>query len=361
MTEANLEAVETPAGEHKPVKARPTTRGPRYEAATAGFRNYWYPVAPSSRLGEKPMPVKMLGEELMFMRHDGTAYAIHDLCAHRGVPLSKGRVYFPGHITCVYHGFTFDLKTGQCSGILTDGPNSPLVARTRVRSYPVAERAGFIWVYMGDRPAPPVEDDIPDEMLVEDVAVECRIAEWKCNWRAAVENGTDHAHALTLHRRDPWWIHKKMPAWRDCETAFTPDGKWLTRKSLETKMSDDYPGLGRWPTGEWYRFSNIKVLSRVRLPGIVAQSFEDFHHLRWAVPVDEHTTRNYQFAVTRGNALKRGWFHLRYWLWIRWMFHVLFNGTDQWLLERLDYSAPEAMFRPDRVIIDWRKWCESAR
>jgi hypothetical protein len=39
----------------------------------------------------------------------------------------------------------------------------------------------------------------------------------------------------------------------------------------------------------------------------------------------------------------------------------VFSRSDQWILEPLDYSAPERMFRPDREIDDGRKPCGSAR
>jgi hypothetical protein len=52
-------------------------------------------------------------------------------------------------------------------------------------------------------------------------------------------------------------------------------------------------------------------------------------------------------------------FRLQYWLWHRWVFHKWFNeGQDKWLVEHLDYSAPEQLFRPDSSIVGLRKYFE---
>src|SRR5262249_46266391 len=94
---------------------------PRYQAAAVGFRNYWYPVMFSSQLGDKPRSITLLGEKICLVRHNGRAYALHDRCPHRGVPLSYGRREFPGTITCAYHAWTYDVTNGRLVGVLTDG------------------------------------------------------------------------------------------------------------------------------------------------------------------------------------------------------------------------------------------------
>src|SRR5438046_8598138 len=87
------------------------TRGPRYDAAALGFRHYWYPGVLSRHLGEKPVGIKILGEDLVFARANGRAYAMRDLCAHKGMPLSMGTCLSQGTLTCAYHGWTYDVAT----------------------------------------------------------------------------------------------------------------------------------------------------------------------------------------------------------------------------------------------------------
>jgi phenylpropionate dioxygenase-like ring-hydroxylating dioxygenase large terminal subunit len=121
----------------------------------------------------KPISVQVLGEKIMLRREKGQVYALHDRCPHRGVPLSHPMATqeFSGTWSCCYHGWTFDLASGELVAAITDGPDSPIAGKCRVRTYPVEERLGLVWLYIGDNPEPPhVETDIPSELLREDTA-----------------------------------------------------------------------------------------------------------------------------------------------------------------------------------------------
>jgi phenylpropionate dioxygenase-like ring-hydroxylating dioxygenase large terminal subunit len=128
------------------VRRRDLSIWPRYAAAATGLRNYWYPVMWSRDLGRKPVALRLCGEPITLLRENGKAYGLFDQCPHRGIPLSVGRQEFPGTWTCRYHGWTFELETGVLKAALTDGPDSPICGKVRVRTYPVEERAGLIWV-----------------------------------------------------------------------------------------------------------------------------------------------------------------------------------------------------------------------
>src|SRR6266849_4656018 len=82
--------------------------GPTYEEAAMGLPNYWYPAMFSVQLGKRPKAVKMLGQDLVFVRFNKKAYALEDRCPHRGIPIHNGKFEFQGGITCIYHGWTFD-------------------------------------------------------------------------------------------------------------------------------------------------------------------------------------------------------------------------------------------------------------
>ena len=137
---------------------------PKYEAAVLGFRNYWYPVSWSRHVTKRPIRVTVAGETIMLIREQGTVRALHDRCPHRGVPLSHPMASqeFAGTWTCCYHGWTFDLETGTLVAAITDGPDSPICGKVAVRTYPVEERIGLVFVYIGDGDPPPVESDIPN-------------------------------------------------------------------------------------------------------------------------------------------------------------------------------------------------------
>src|SRR5690242_3996814 len=98
--------IETPAQApaEQPEENLKTTRGPIYDSAALGFLPYWYPAILSRQLGKKPKAVKLLGEDLVFLRANGKPYALHDRCVHRGVRLSYGTCLSEGTLTCPYHG-----------------------------------------------------------------------------------------------------------------------------------------------------------------------------------------------------------------------------------------------------------------
>src|SRR5439155_4971399 len=142
----------------------------------------------SRSVQDKPVAIQLLDAPIMLLREQGQVRALFNQCPHRGVPLSVGRQEFPGTWTCRYHGWTYDLATGTLKAVITDGPDSPICGKVRVQTFPVEERAGLIWVYVGDEPAPPVEAHIPEEMLHPDSVVAGRITIQKGNWRYACEN-----------------------------------------------------------------------------------------------------------------------------------------------------------------------------
>ena len=189
---------------------------PHYEAAAAGFRGYWYPVVYSSQVTGKPKQITVLGEKIVLIRDGGTVYALKDRCPHRGVPLSQGSQQFPGTISCPYHGWTFDLASGELKAVITDGPQSPICGKVTQPTYPAAERLGTVWVFVGDgEEAPSIDEQLPEELVSNPAVVGSRMQPRVGNWRFACENGYDEGHAKYLHRTSLWRLFKAMPVWNE--------------------------------------------------------------------------------------------------------------------------------------------------
>jgi len=74
------------------------------------------------------------GREIVVFRSEGRVYALANACPHEGNPLVDGEL-LGGTLTCAYHGWRFDLKTGAC-----------LAGEEPTSSYPVEERDGVVWV-----------------------------------------------------------------------------------------------------------------------------------------------------------------------------------------------------------------------
>ena len=353
-------ANELKATEHHQITGvRPgSTRFPHYDGAVTGLDGYWYPALLSRQLGKQLLPMRLFGEDIMFIREAGKVYAWQDRCPHRGIKLSIGKREFPGTVSCRYHGWTFDLASGKLVAALTDGPNSPLCGRARVKTFPAAERAGLIWIYKGDGVPPSLERDIPAELLQPRVAIEGRATNRPGDWRYGAENGFDEGHGKYLHRDSLFVTFAHPPAWVHCEVVEEPDN-WIGRKTKDYAFQSDYPGLGRWP--RLYFFKSNKVLSRasIRLPCVLRIRFAGYSHFEWYVPSDPGHHRYIQIVVQQGGPLKRALFHLRYWTYLRWIFHGEFNNQDARVVEMMR-TPPEHLYRPDLSIIGWRKMCEAS-
>lgn len=119
--------------------------------ATQGFvKNSWYVIAFSRDVVAGALTKRQCcDEDIVLFRTGagaGEAVALYDRCPHRGVPLSQGSVVADA-VRCAYHGFEFG-RDGSCTKI----PSQDLIPQQMcVRSYPLVERAGFIWLWPGDQ------------------------------------------------------------------------------------------------------------------------------------------------------------------------------------------------------------------
>ena len=119
------------------------------------MRRYWQPIAVSADVGDVPRKVRILGEDLVLFRdRSGRAGLLYPRCMHRGTSLYYGRIEAEG-IRCCYHGWLFDVQ-GRC----LDQPCEPEGGRHRDAArqpwYPVEERYGFVFAYLGPLDRKPV-------------------------------------------------------------------------------------------------------------------------------------------------------------------------------------------------------------
>jgi carbazole 1,9a-dioxygenase terminal dioxygenase component len=175
-----------------------------YAEAKLGFRNHWYPTLNSSEVTEgKPVPFQLAGERLLINRIDGRLYCIKDQCLHRGVPLSrKVECYSKDTISCWYHGWTYQWADGKLCDILTD-PSSKLIGTRSLKTYPVQEAKGLVFVFLGDLEGdsepPPLARDLPPGFDEPDRRVQPFRRVVNANWRIGAENGFDTTH-IFIHK-----------------------------------------------------------------------------------------------------------------------------------------------------------------
>jgi len=170
------------------------------------LRSYWLPVAVTAQLDARnPLPVHVFGEKLALFRDgSGTFGLIADRCAHRGTSLSAGAEHFKtaGRIDargvrCAYHGWLYD-ASGQC----LDQPGEPaqfeFADKIRLRAYPVVDRHGFVWAFMGKGEPPAI---VPIDAIAREDGVRVNtIGRWPCNYFQVLENMVDPVHVSILHQ-----------------------------------------------------------------------------------------------------------------------------------------------------------------
>ena len=171
------------------------------------FRRYWLPALLSEQLPGPdcdPVRLELLSEKMLAFRDtEGKLGLIDEFCAHRGVSLWFGRNEQNG-IRCPYHGWKYDVN-GQCMEVPSE-PCTGYAERIKLKSYPLIERGGVIWVYMGP---PELQPTLPEwefaTLPLSHSYMSKRLQE--CNWLQALEGGIDSSHVSFLHsaslNRDP--------------------------------------------------------------------------------------------------------------------------------------------------------------
>lgn len=126
-------------------------------------RLLWHPVCRDDELRDEPLPVRLLGEDLVLWRDaEGTVRAFADRCPHRGAKLSLGRVR-EGVLECPYHGWQFE-GSGQCIKVPALPEFTP-PAGHKACTHAVAKAAGMLWVCLEGEAAPPAFDAETDPHL----------------------------------------------------------------------------------------------------------------------------------------------------------------------------------------------------
>lgn len=163
------------------------------------LQQQWYAAAWSHEVGSAPLMRTLLDEPVLLYRTEGgEVAALHGVCPHRMLPLSRGQ-RVGDEIACGYHGFRFDVQ-GRCTAIPTQAAPP---ANYRLRTFPVIERGDVVWLWMG-----PPADATP---LPDIASMGMGRAGWvssghhrfdmKARWALLVDNLFDLSHI--------GWVHAK--------------------------------------------------------------------------------------------------------------------------------------------------------
>ena len=172
------------------------------------LRHYWHPVALMDefnpqldpRMAVRPVKaVRLLGQDLVLFKNAQGEFGLLDRdCPHRGADLAFGRNEGDG-LRCPFHGWKFDV-TGQCLETPAEPKGSVLCTRIKQRNYPVQERSGILFAWMGPESSTPPPLPAIDCFQAPGTHTFAFKGLWNCNWLQAFEVGIDPAHASFLHR-----------------------------------------------------------------------------------------------------------------------------------------------------------------
>jgi len=318
------------------------------------YINFWYPICTTEELDqENPRRAELLGVRLVVFRDSsGSARVLSDTCIHRGGSLAKGEV-INDCVQCPYHGWEFD-GDGQCTKIPPMGDATP-PARAKVDSYPVDEKYGVVFAFMGDLP----EAERPPLYEIEELGKEGWqisgpvVLEVPTYFERSIENGLD-----PLHNE---FVHPGQGAPRvETDQIEMEDAKWGSRfvsnfngytqaenRLKVAKTSDtDTEGLH---AGTWYHGPNTMV-TEIHLPGN-----NSFVQHAYEAPISDTRTRIYLLSA-RNNTLgaeNDQWIHDTY---------LKIAAEDVEILENLwpvrtpDTLTSELMMPGDAPVVRYREY-----
>ena len=299
------------------------------------LRNCWYVASLSRDVGRTPKAARLLDEAVvLYRREDGSPVALEDACPHRKLPLSMGRIKGDA-IECGYHGLTFD-GCGRC----IEAPTQTRIPQgARVRSYPVEDRYGLLWIWMGEPEQAALHPilnidrhDDPTWHITGGDSLLCR-----CHYLWLVDNLLDPSHVA--------WVHQST--FGAAGTEDTP---------LEIKLDEQGVVCSRWmygrPPPPFYaplvKFPGLADRLQhyeVRLPSIAINRsiFAPAGMGGPEVPDDPRVYRmvSYNF-LTPVDADTTLYF---------WLQHRNTDAHDQALTERIAAGA-KAAFEEDRVVLE---------
>jgi phenylpropionate dioxygenase-like ring-hydroxylating dioxygenase large terminal subunit len=192
---------------------------------------FWYPALRSAEIVGQRLATAMLLEVPLVLGRtsEGKAFAMRDLCPHRGIPLSYGR--FDGKaVECSYHGWRFDACSGQCIEIPSLTSQDKLkVDRIFAGHYACEEHDGYVWVFMhapGTRAPEPSKT--PPAPVLATFSEKFRIMHLACDLPAHVDHGIiglmDPAHGPFVHQSWFWRsrgsIHEKQKQFEPIPNGF---------------------------------------------------------------------------------------------------------------------------------------------
>ena len=269
------------------------------------IKDAWYVAAGAGEVGGRPLGRTICGEPVVLFRTSGgNVAAISDFCPHRKYPLSRGEVV-RGQIQCGYHGLRFDGE-GRCVHI----PSQEAIPEhgLNARRYPVVERHGLIFLWIGD-------DGAADETRLPDWSWNTD-PEWtavygyhyvKTSYLLLIDNLQDLSHLPFVHNvtfggagfaENPISVEIVDEVVKSRREI--PGGPQSVLVRATGRFDHDGP-IDRWQTSEFYLPSYVLVLLGA---GEVGGEVTPHHAVINSVTPETQTTSHYFWSVARRFGLR---------------------------------------------------------
>ena len=257
------------------------------------FINFWYPVVRSEDLGATPQRVRILAHDFVAFRDQhGKPAVLSDTCVHRGGSLAGGKCKDDGTVQCPYHGWRFN-RDGQCTRIPSIGMRVQPPPRARVDAYPVEERYGIVFAFLGDLPV----DQRPPIMPIEEHATpqwRATVVSFEVNYHyeRSIENGLDPAHNEYVHtthgyqgEREDSYLMTELRPFKNNEWGYgfmstfdaPPPKNWLLRQ-FRKQGGKIEAGSGSYGPNQMWTFINFSPRAAM-------------HQYLFEAPIDDRRTR----------------------------------------------------------------------
>lgn len=264
-----------------------------------GLRDLWHPVLSSWEVATSPVGITRLGENIVVWRDSkGEVHALEDRCPHRGARLSLGW-NLGDRVACWYHGVEV-----AGDGVVVDVPavnNCPLEGMKCVKSYPVKELNGAIFLWFGVDPnKEPDELELPEQLSSDEWSSFLCQADWKVNYLYAVDNVMDPMHGTYLHSAS----HSMYQGDRTADMSLRPtENGFIFEKDGQSRVNFDWVEFAQ-TGGAWLRLS-IPYQKRFGPGG-------DFFIVGFATPIDKDNTRVFFWRCRKVSGWQRNVWRFMY-------------------------------------------------
>ena len=152
-------------------------------------------------------------------------------------------------------------------------PDARFKERITIKAYPVEERAGLLWAYMGPQPAPEVP--VWEPFTWGNGFVQIVLSEIPCNWFQCQENSIDPVHFEWLH--DNWG--QRLRGQTNGKKPPTPPAGCVRRIRVRLHLPRIREGQSEqdelWTVGRTCLWPNCLFTG---------------NHFEWRVPIDDDNT-----------------------------------------------------------------------